>query len=163
MIKKVSVQRNILCSTVSCFGWNKVSRCLTYIGMCGQYWLLYPQIVVNARPGSPTTMYVKLVCPFHCNLKKSIPILRPIYDGIIKWKKNPRYCPLVRGIHQSTGNSPHNSQWRGALVFSLICTRMNDLANNREAGDLKRHRAYYGVSFMYTTILFGIQTVFGGL
>ena len=29
-------------------------------------------------------------------------------------------------------NSPHKGQWRGALMFSLICTRINDWVNNRE-------------------------------
>ena len=33
----------------------------------------------------------------------------------------PRYWPFVRGIHRSPVNSPHKGQWRGALVFSLIC------------------------------------------
>ena len=28
--------------------------------------------------------------------------------------------PFVRGIHRSPVSSPHKSQWRGALVFSLI-------------------------------------------
>ena len=28
---------------------------------------------------------------------------------------------LVRGIHRSLVNSPHKGQWRGALMFSLIC------------------------------------------
>ena len=30
-------------------------------------------------------------------------------------------------------------QWRGALMFSLICVWINDWANNGEAGDLRRH------------------------
>ena len=29
----------------------------------------------------------------------------------------PRYWPSVRGIHQSSVNSPHKDQWRGALIF----------------------------------------------
>ena len=33
----------------------------------------------------------------------------------------PRYWPFAWGIHRSPGNSPHNGQWRGALMFSLIC------------------------------------------
>ena len=45
-------------------------------------------------------------------------------------------------------NSPHKGQWRGALVFSLICARINDWVNNREAGDLRRHRGHYDVSVM---------------
>ena len=37
----------------------------------------------------------------------------------------PRYWPFVRGIHQSPVNSPHKGQWRGALMFSLICGWIN--------------------------------------
>ena len=40
-------------------------------------------------------------------------------------------------------NSPHKGQWRGALMFSLICARINGWINNREAGDLGRHRTLY--------------------
>ena len=40
-------------------------------------------------------------------------------------------------------NSPHKGQWRGALIFTLICARINGRLNNREAGDLRRHRAHY--------------------
>ena len=46
-------------------------------------------------------------------------------------------------------NSPHKGQWRGALMFSLICTWINAWVNNREAGDLRRHRAHYGVTMMF--------------
>ena len=42
-------------------------------------------------------------------------------------------------------NSPHKGHWRGALMFSLICARINDWVNNREAGDLRRHRGHYDV------------------
>ena len=47
-------------------------------------------------------------------------------------------------------NSPHKGQWRGALKFSLICTRMSGWVNNGEAGDLRRHRAHYDVTVMPT-------------
>ena len=40
------------------------------------------------------------------------------------------------------------TKWRGALVFSLICAWINGWANNREAGDLRRHRAHYDVIVM---------------
>ena len=43
-------------------------------------------------------------------------------------------------------NSPHKGQWRGALVFSLICVWINVWVNNREAGDLRRYRAHYHVT-----------------
>ena len=51
---------------------------------------------------------------------------------------------LCAGIHRSPVNSPHKDHWRGALMFSLICAWIND----REAGDLGRHRAYYDVIVM---------------
>ena len=47
-------------------------------------------------------------------------------------------------------NSLHKGQWRGALMFSLICTRINDWVNNGKAGDMRRHRAHYDVTVMYT-------------
>ena len=40
------------------------------------------------------------------------------------------------------------AQRRGALMFSLICTRINGWVNNREAGDLRRNRAHYDVTVM---------------
>ena len=60
----------------------------------------------------------------------------------------PRNWPFVLGIHRSPVNSPHKGQWRGALMFSLICVSRNDWVNNREAGDLRRYRAHYDVIVM---------------
>ena len=68
------------------------------------------------------------------------------HDDVMKWKYFPRYWPFVRGIHRSPVNSPHKGQWRGALIFSLICVWINGWVNNREAGDLRRYRAHYDVS-----------------
>ena len=50
------------------------------------------------------------------------------HDDVIKWKHFLRYWPFVR-----------NGQWRGALMFSLICVWINGWENNREAGDLGRY------------------------
>ena len=41
------------------------------------------------------------------------------------------------------GNSPHKGQWRGALMFPLICVWINGWVNNSEAGDLRRNRGHY--------------------
>ena len=62
------------------------------------------------------------------------------HDDVIEWKHFPRYWPFVQGIHKG--------QWRGALVFSLICAWINGWVNNREAGNLNRHRAHYDVIVM---------------
>ena len=67
------------------------------------------------------------------------------HNDVIKWKHFPRYWPFVRGIHRSQVNSPHKGQWRGALMFSLICAWIDCCVNNREAGDLRRRRANYDV------------------
>ena len=48
------------------------------------------------------------------------------HDDVIKWNHFPRYWPFVRGIYRSPVNSPHKGQWRGALMFSLICAWIND-------------------------------------
>ena len=75
------------------------------------------------------------------------------HGDVIKWKHSTRYWPFVRGIHRSPVNSPHKGHWRGALIFSLICVSTNDWVNNREAGDLRRHRAHYVVTVMITVLL----------
>ena len=74
------------------------------------------------------------------------------HDDVIKWKHFPRKWPFVRGIHRSPVNSTHKGQWRGALMFSFICTRINGLVNNGEAGDLRRHRVHYDVTVMSSMI-----------
>ena len=75
-------------------------------------------------------------------------------DGVIKWKHFPRYWSFVRRINQSPANSPHKGQWRGALMFLLICAWTNGWVNNRNAGDLRRHRAHYDVTVMKTHRLY---------
>ena len=44
------------------------------------------------------------------------------HEDVINWKHFPRYWSFVRGIHRS----PHKGQWRGALMFSVICVWIND-------------------------------------
>ena len=55
---------------------------------------------------------------------------------------------LSAGISPVPVNSPHKGQWRRALMFSLISAWINDWVNNREAGDLRRHRVHYDVNVM---------------
>ena len=69
-------------------------------------------------------------------------------DDVIKWKHFPRYWPFLWGIHRWPVNSPHKGQWRGVLMFSLICVGINGWVNNCGAGDLRRHRAHYDVIVM---------------
>ena len=68
------------------------------------------------------------------------------HDDVIKRNHFPHYWPFVWGIHRSPVNSPLKGQWRRALMFSLICARINAWVNNHEAGDLIRHHTHYGVT-----------------
>ena len=71
-----------------------------------------------------------------------------LHDDSIKWKNFHCHWPFMRGIHQSPVNFPHKGQWRGTLMFSLICAWINGWVNNYEAGDLRHHRAHYDVTVM---------------
>ena len=69
--------------------------------------------------------------------------------NVIKLKQFPLNWPFVRAIDQSRWIPPHKGQWRGALVFSLICVWINGWVNNLEADDLRRHRGHYDVIVMW--------------
>ena len=79
----------------------------------------------------------------------------PWHDDVIKWKHFPRYWPFVRGIHRSPVNTLPKGQWRGPFRFSLICAWINGWVNNREAGDLRRHRTDYDVIVMEAVMSLG--------
>ena len=85
-------------------------------------------------------------------IKNSISRLRDLARSYAKTS----YCVFNSMMTSSKGNifritdpmwpvnSPHKGQWRGVLMFS----RINGWVNNREAGDLRRLRAYYEVIVM---------------
>ena len=50
---------------------------------------------------------------------------------VIKWKHLPGYWSPV--------DSPPKGQWHGALMFSLICAKINFWVNNCEAGYCAHH------------------------
>ena len=53
-----------------------------------------------------------------------------VFVFVLWWRHQmeafPRFLPFVRGIHRSPMNSPHKGQWRGDLMFCLICAWKND-------------------------------------
>ena len=70
------------------------------------------------------------------------------HDDVIKWKHFPRNWPFVRGIHRSRW-IPHTKASDVELwCLFFICVWINGLVNNREAGDLSRHRGLYDVNVM---------------
>ena len=97
----------------------------------------------------PNQMHLNVVADVIRQSMWKLGVLAWKYDEVIKWKHFPRNWPFVRGFHRSPVNSPHKGQWRGALMFSLICVWINGWVNNREAGDLRRYRAHYDVTVMF--------------
>ena len=55
---------------------------------------------------------------------------------------------ICAGNSPVPGEFPHKGQWRGALMFSLICVWINGWVNNRKAGDLRGYRIHYDVIVM---------------
>ena len=105
--------------------------------------LNHPKLIVKLEHGQGIALHRKV----------------PDHDDIIKWKHFPhdwpfvlRYWPFVQGIHLSLVNSPHIGQWRGALMFSLICVWINGCVNNHDAGDLRCHHTHYDVTVMVITM-----------
>ena len=81
------------------------------------------------------------------------------HDDAVRWKHFRRYWPFVRRIHRSPVNSPHKGQWRGALMFSLICAWINSSVNSHEAGDLWRHHAYNDVIVRWILALPSVMVI----
>ena len=79
-----------------------------------------------------------------------------IYRGPLSWWRHQMetFSALMAlcGTRRSPVNFPHKGQRRGALIFFFSCAWMNDWVNNREACDLRRHRAYYDVIVMNTML-----------
>ena len=92
------------------------------------------------------------------------PSMRPQWSQHSWWRHQmetfPRNWPFVRAIHRSPVNSPHKGQWRGALMCSLICARINGWINNGEAGDLRRYSHHYEVIIMWHQFLYPTQLRF---
>ena len=70
------------------------------------------------------------------------------YDGLW-WRHQMKTFSVLLAL--CTGNSAvtdefrNKGQWRGALIFSLICAQINDWVNNREAGGLRCYCAHHNV------------------
>ena len=60
---------------------------------------------------------------------------------------------ICAGNSPAPVNSPHKGQWRGALMFSLICVWINSWVNNGEADDLRRYRAHHDDTVIILRVL----------
>ena len=123
---------------------NKVTNILHYITGIFQEWIH----LTGGSPATDDTANIKLKASFLQQIFAAKMWKLSTHDDVIKWKHFPRYWPFVQGIHRSPVNSLHKGQWRGALMFSLICVWINVWVNNREAGDLRCHHVHYDVTVM---------------
>ena len=110
---------------------------------------------MSSYTGKPTSWYWDRPVGFQCQWtiktvtgSSILMAFLPSNDDIIKWKHFPCYWPFVQGIHQWPVNSPYKGQWRGALMFSLICAWTNSWVNNHDACDLRCHHTHYDVTVM---------------
>ena len=121
---------------------------------CGDNTVVRPFYIHNGISGTDKTslywcvVWIELYQQEIVNDCMAWSIQKTVHDDVIKWKHFPCYWPFVWGIHRSSVNSPHKGQWRGALMFSLICARINGWVNNRDVVDLWRYRAHYDVIVM---------------
>ena len=70
--------------------------------------------------------------------------------SVFSWWRHPMetFSALLAICAGNSSVTGHKGQWRGALMFSLICAWINGWVNNLEAGDLRCHRAHYHVIVM---------------
>ena len=109
------------------------------------------ECAVPPAPASSSLSVIQL--PYICCGPVPGLYVREGHDGVIKWKHFLRYWPFVRGIHRSRW-IPHTKASDAELwFFSLICARINDWVNSREAGDLRRHRGHYDVTGLLLNII----------
>ena len=84
--------------------------------------------------------------------KNILTLKRVLNEHLTWWRRQMEtfsaLLALCAGNSPVPVNSPHKGQWRGALMLSLICAWIHNWVNNREAGDLRRHRGHYDVTLM---------------
>ena len=80
----------------------------------------------------------------YCSIKL---IFAPIHDDVIRWNIFRVTGPLCG---EFTGPGEFPAQRPVARSFDIFFNlRINGWVNNREAGDLRRHRGHYDVSVMF--------------
>ena len=124
-----------------------------FIIMCNIYKDSHP---VQTRPISPimlnknTSLYSSGIARY-VYLLFIVSVFFKLWPIFITCIWNPGVSALFSLYKVSPVNSPQKGRRRGALMFSLICARINSWVNNGEAGDLRRHRAHYDVIVMIFT------------
>ena len=139
------------------------SLTLTFKVIWPSFWLkkLHSTLLLYTDLGWPRGAQRPKRALVFCNLgpcynrmiySKIFPIAHPCGRDRAWWRREMEtfsaLLTLCVGIYRSPMNSPHKGQWRWTLMFSLICAWTNGWVNNRDASDLRRHRAHYDVTVM---------------
>ena len=107
------------------------------------YWacdyLSMPILIYVSKMGTDMFLSEKIK---HCCVTEWLPCHYRYMQCLKWWRHQMEPFPALLAICAGKG------QWRGALMFFFICTRINDWVNNDEAGDWRRHRAHYDVTVM---------------
>ena len=151
-------------SKICCFALDDIFIRKSGIHIAAWWWDSFPPNLTTCR-GCETYINQEI----SCNSEIWLPIAKSKrYKGhdirnffILGCTLRNRWTSIIHVMASSNGNifrvtdhlwspvnSPHKGQWRGALMFPLICAWINVWVNNREAGDLKRHHVHYDVIVM---------------
>ena len=109
---------------------------VTFMSMIqhGEIYLFYFQPFFRVSRGGP------MLTIFVLNLQMTRICRTRMWPSLCPWWRHQmetfsESLAICAGNSPAPVNSPHKGQWRGALMFSLICVWINDWVNNREAGD----------------------------
>ena len=136
-----------VCMTLSTFD-NSVISPRFYDHVCTSFFLTTCCIIV------PSVMYNPIITTSRWNeFKPDVTLMCSMTEWLVSWWRHQMetfsaLLAICAGNSPVPVNSPHKGQWRGALMFSLICTRINAWVNNGEASDLRRNRGHYDVTVM---------------
>ena len=78
---------------------------------------------------------------------QNVPHSTAIYS-IAWWRHQMETFSALLAICAVYSPVPVEFQWRRALMFSLICARINGWGNNPDAGDLRLYHDHYDVTVM---------------
>ena len=105
--------------------------------------------LVSMKPALPLAKIIATVACRNCNIELSESRNNGSdHNVVIAWKYFPRYRPFVRGMHRSPVNSLHHASDVELWYFLWSVPSINSWVNNREAGDVRRHRAHYNIIVM---------------
>ena len=90
---------------------------------------------------------------------------RPVtrsFDAYFNLPESPPPPPPPHTHTHTHTHTTHTGQWRGALMLTLICARINAWVYNSEAGDLRRYLPHYDVIVMIGDFLSRVTLKFDG-